>query len=313
MISAGSRPSRCGVEADHRIGDQHRHPGKPEPGGPADRIGEGGAEELAEDRARVDPHVEDREAGVAPTVALLVEFADHRRDVGLEEAVTDRDERQRDQQHHQHERIVLRLLAEMAGGDTVRLLPVGGEQRQAAVAIAAHCQLLAAVDQMARLVGIAGRRVAEILDHHLIALAVDHLIGFGRRSAEGEREIAHRHHQRAKAHRAFRAEILVGEQPSDQGGEVHQRGIAAVEPGRGAVAEHEMLGEIERQQRPHPVIAEPLPHLGAEQPEQRPGVAEPRSLRRRIDMGDVRLARAVRGRGVHHLRLSSLKSRCNGN
>ncbi len=36
-----------------------------------------------------------------------------------------------------------------------------------------------------------------------------------------------------------------------------------------------MLGEIERQQRPHAVIAEPLPHLGGEQPRQLARMAEP--------------------------------------
>ena len=36
-----------------------------------------------------------------------------------------------------------------------------------------------------------------------------------------------------------------------------------------------MLGEIERQQRPHAVIAEPLPHLGGEQPRELARMAEP--------------------------------------
>ena len=62
-------------------------------------------EELGDQRAEVDAHVEDGEAGVAPPVAVLVERADDGRDVGLEEAVADRDQRQAEQQdEHEQDR-----------------------------------------------------------------------------------------------------------------------------------------------------------------------------------------------------------------
>ena len=48
-----------------------------------------------------------------------------------------------------------------------------------------------------------------------------------------------------------------------------------------------MLGEIERQQRPHAVIAEPLPHLGGEQPRKLARVAEPGLLVGGIGMPDA--------------------------
>ena len=97
-------------------------------------------------------------------------------------------------------------------------------------------QLLAVVDEVARLVRVAGRPVAEIVDDDFVALAVDHRVGLGRRAAEGEREIADRHQDRAELHRALGAQILVGEEAADERRQVNQRGIAAVEAGRLAVA-----------------------------------------------------------------------------
>ena len=66
------------------------------------------AHDLAQERADVDAHVEDGEAGVAPPVALLIELPDHRRRVHLEEAGADRDQRQADEErrhrrHREHE------------------------------------------------------------------------------------------------------------------------------------------------------------------------------------------------------------------
>ena len=162
----------------------------------------------------------------------------------------------------------------------LRLLAVV-EQRDDAVLIAADLKLLALVDEVARFVRVARRPVAKLSTDDLVALAVDHRIGLGRCAAEGEREIADRHQDRAELHRALGAEILVGEEAADQRRQIDERGIAAVEAGRLAVREEEMLGEIERQQRPHAVIAEPLPHLGGEQPRELARMAEPGASCRR--------------------------------
>ena len=85
----------------------------------------------------------------------------------------------------------------------------------------------------------------------------------------------------------FEPRILVGDQAADQRRQVNQRGIAAVEAGRLLVLEEEMLGQIERQQRPHAVIAEPLPHLGGEQPRELARMAEPCALVGGIDVPDA--------------------------
>ena len=188
----------------------------------------------------------------------------------------------------------------MAGRDGARDALVGVEQGDAAVVIALDLEALAGVDQEALLVGLTGRPVAEIVDLHFVSCAVDHCIGSRGLAAEAEKEIAERHHDGAELHRPFRAEILVGEEAADQRRQIDERGIAAVEAGRLAIAEDEMLGEIERQQRPHAVIAEPLPRFGREQPGQRPRMAEPGLFRRRIDVADVRFARGIRGGRVYH-------------
>src|SRR5690606_18997962 len=87
-----------GREADARqelvlpqlVGDEprdHAHTGGAEAPVPAEARAarEVAADERAKEAAQIDAHVEDREASIATRVALLVELADHRRDVRLEE------------------------------------------------------------------------------------------------------------------------------------------------------------------------------------------------------------------------------------
>src|SRR3546814_9731255 len=68
-----------------------------------------------------------------------------------------------------------------------------------------------------------------------------------------------------------------------------------------------MLRQIQHQQRAHAVIAEAFPRLGREQAGELARVTEPGSLLRRIDVGDIRFSRIVRGGRVHH-QVNSLKS-----
>ena len=106
------------------------------------------------------------------------------------------------------------------------------EQRDRTVLVAADQQLPAVVDDVARLMRIARRPVDEMVDDHFVSLPVDRRVRLRRRSAEGEREIADGHDDRAELHRALRAKELVGEQTADQRRQVDQRRIAAVEAGR---------------------------------------------------------------------------------
>src|SRR5256886_11852020 len=61
---------------------------------PVDVLCEVAGDQRAQQRPEVDPHVEDREAGIATLVARRVQRADQGAHVGLEEARSDDDQRQ---------------------------------------------------------------------------------------------------------------------------------------------------------------------------------------------------------------------------
>ena len=139
-----------------------------------------------------------------------------------------------------------------------------------------------------------------MVDDDLVALAIDGRIRLGRRTAEGEGEIAQRHDQRAELHRALEAQELVGEVTADQRRQVNQRRVTAVKAGGFAVAEHEMLRQVEREQRPHAVIAKPLPHLGGEQAGQLRRVTEPGLRVSRVGPARCRRKRFFDGGRINH-------------
>src|SRR5712664_4338783 len=68
------------------------HPGAREPEMPVHALSQFPGNEWADQRAEVDPHVKDREPGVAALVPLRVERAHQRADIGLEEAGADHDQ-----------------------------------------------------------------------------------------------------------------------------------------------------------------------------------------------------------------------------
>ena len=74
------------VEAEAR---EHADAGGAEAVVPAEPLAERAADERGEERAEVDPHVEDREGAVPPRIARRVEASDLCRDVGLEGAVAE--------------------------------------------------------------------------------------------------------------------------------------------------------------------------------------------------------------------------------
>ena len=61
---------------------------------PVDALRQIAGDERPDERAEVDPHVEDREAGVAARVARLVERSDERADVRLEQPGAEHDQRE---------------------------------------------------------------------------------------------------------------------------------------------------------------------------------------------------------------------------
>jgi hypothetical protein len=195
---------------------------------------------------------------------LLVERADHRGDVGLEKAITDANHRQADQHDHHEQGRAIRVGLEGALLKFPGFASIAVEKRHRAIVIALDLQPVLPGNDVTHLIPGRGWPVDGVFDHDFIPLAVDHRVRLGGFAAEAKNEIAKAHHDCAELHRALRAEVAVGHQAADQRGEVHQRSEPAIEPIGGVVGEEEMLGEVERQQGAHAVIAEPLPHLGGE-------------------------------------------------
>ncbi len=70
--------------------------------------------------------------------------------------------------------------------------------------------------------------------------------------------------QRTEGDGLARAEIAIREEAADQRHEIDERSIGAILALREVIAEQEMLGKIENEQRAHAVIGKALPHLGEE-------------------------------------------------
>ena len=101
--------------SEHVLHEAERHAdaGAREADVPVDPLREVAGDERPDERAEVDPHVEDREAGVAARVAWRVEGSDERADVRLEQSGAEHDQREADVE----ERQCLEGQREMAGGD----------------------------------------------------------------------------------------------------------------------------------------------------------------------------------------------------
>src|SRR4051794_22150484 len=156
-----------------------------------------------------------------------------------------------------------------------RLAVVGAQKAYRAIFIAPDLEPVGPGDDVADFLSGRSRTIEGIFDLHFVALAVDDRVRLGRLPAETEDEIAEAHHDRAELHGTLRAQIMVGDEPADQRRQVHERGEPAIEAGGGRVREEEVLGEIERQERAHAVIAEAFPHLRGEQPGKLPRMSEP--------------------------------------
>jgi hypothetical protein len=84
----------------------------------------------------------------------------------------------------------------------------------------------------------------------------------------GHGEMARDQQQGAEQHRLAGAQITVGQDPAHQGHQIDQRGVGPVLRAGLGLVEQQVLGQVEDQDAAHPVIGEPLPHLGEEQGQQ---------------------------------------------
>ncbi len=91
----------AGAEQELGEAQGHADAGQGEAQVPVDLLADGADDQRGGEGTEVDAHVEDGEAAVpARVVGPVVEVADHRRDVGLEQARAERDQREAGEERH---------------------------------------------------------------------------------------------------------------------------------------------------------------------------------------------------------------------
>ena len=121
-----------------------------------------------------------------------------------------------------------------------------------------------------------------------------------RRTFERHQSVSAAEQNCSRHDRLSESEVSIGDDAADDGHEVHHRTVGGDEAARKAVVEQEVLRQVEDQQGAHPVIAEPLPHLGEEKHEEPTGMTQ---------QGDF-LALGRRTRGGHASGLAALVGAC---
>ena len=89
---------------------------------------------------------------------------------------------------------------------------------------------------------------------------------------ERHQEVPERHERGPDDDRRAETEELVGEEPTDERRQVDEARVPLVDARRVARLPAVVLDEIQDEQRAHAVVAESLPHLGAEEEVERPGM-----------------------------------------
>ena len=100
-----------------------------------------------------------------------------------------------------------------------------------------------------------------------------------RERLEGEREVPERDDDAADEDAAVLSEEAIGDDAAEDGGAPDAAGVGPVDRRRVGVREAESAfgrrrHHVQNQERPHPVVAEPLPHLGEEERREPTWVAE---------------------------------------
>ena len=103
-----------------------------------------------------------------------------------------------------------------------------------------------------------------------------------------QREVARRDDDAAPEDRAAQPEKAIRDPTARQRDHVHGGRIQAIDRRRGHIVQSHAagcdgVGHVQDEDRPHPVVAEPLPHLGEEERGQTARMPEPASLQSSID------------------------------
>ncbi len=250
-------------DEDHEA-DGHADPGQAEAGPPADLLAQQAAQDRRPEGTEVDPVVIERESGIPAWIASGIELADDGRDVGLEERHPHDDQGDRQVERIDPDRVLggpHRVAArrqhgrQRGGGGKVLDLQAAGLGRAEVVGFAADHQVhLAPVNPALGRDGVGLAGIDQALSRRLA------LVGHG--------EVPRHQQQGAERHRLARAQVPVGEDAAGQRQQIDQGRVGAVlAAGRGLV-EQQVLRQVEDQDAAHPIVGEPLPHLGEEQDDQ---------------------------------------------
>ncbi len=194
--------------------DDHADTGGAEAILPAERFAEPAAQQRGRERADVDAHVEDREAGIAARVFRRVELADDRRDIRFQVTDTHDDEREREVKDLERRGVAHRdVLHEHGTGGK----HFAARQRQ----FLRECR--------------AGR------------------VEPGGMTLDSHQDVSHRQQDAAEQHRLPHTEVAIGQHAADQGQGVDQAGISAEHVEAHLVGEEVVLGEVQKQQVFHSV------------------------------------------------------------
>ncbi len=113
----------------------------------------------------------------------------------------------------------------------------------------------------------------------------DHGVALPARSLEGHEAMSAREDDAAEQHGLALTQPTIRKIAAEQRRNVDEASICPIDQVRLAVVVQPVLGEIEDEQRAHPVIGKALPHLGEEQDDEALGMAEHFGLRARDQIG----------------------------
>ncbi|MNJ46076.1 hypothetical protein D3C77_411970 [compost metagenome] len=288
--AAAFQPALAQDEGDQA--QRHADAGQAEAIGPAVFDAEVGTGRRGQHRTQVDADVEDGEPAVATRIVLFIQGADDGRDVGLQEAHADDDQRQGEEQDRLPKAEVPRGFQRIAAGGREgreagrldhsrggRVSGHGGSgfSADARDAFGRNVDLdpLVAVDGEDRPVLVAS------IDLQFVGRGADGQVFTTAVALEGHHEVTGDQQDGADDDRLARAEVFVGDHAADDRHQIDQRRIGRIDALRLFRTEQKMLGQVEDQDRPHPIIGKAFPHFREKKNHQPPRVTQEGLARRR--------------------------------
>ncbi|MNE12826.1 hypothetical protein D3C80_1056450 [compost metagenome] len=263
---------------------KHADTGQTKAIGPAILDAEVGTGRRGQHGTQVDADVEDSETAVATGIVLFIQGADDGRDIGLQEADADDDQRQGEEQDRLPKaKIPNRFqLVTVGGGEGREALRRAGGRRGGVRRSDRSRRGADAGDAFRRdgdlgpLIAVDGEDAAVLIaafDLELIGRGADGQVLTTARPFERHHEVTGDQKNGADDDGLARAQVFVRDHAADNRHQVHQGRIGGVDALGLFRSEQEVLGQVEDQQGPHAVVGEALPHFCKEQDHQPPRVS----------------------------------------